>query len=56
MIKKIINSIEINKKKRQDAVNKKARKDLEKKVIKGTDLAIREYRDVFKKLAEYDRT
>ncbi|MEK7211442.1 MAG: hypothetical protein AAB731_02315 [Patescibacteria group bacterium] len=28
---------------------------LEKKVERGTDLAIREYRDVFIKLAEYDQ-
>lgn len=26
------------------------------KVIKGTDFAVREYGEVFKKLAEYDRT
>jgi hypothetical protein len=34
----------------------KERALLEKKVIKGTDFAIREYGEVFKKLAEYDRT
>ena len=34
----------------------KERELLEKKVIKGTDFAVREYGEVFKKLAEYDRT
>ncbi|HNY35701.1 MAG TPA: hypothetical protein PLD14_03135 [Candidatus Pacearchaeota archaeon] len=29
---------------------------LRTKVIKGTDFAVREYGEVFKKLAEYDRT
>jgi hypothetical protein len=29
---------------------------LKTKVIKGTDFAVREYGEVFKKLAEYDRT
>lgn len=56
MIKKIFNSIKISKEQRQNSADKRARKDLEKKVMKGTDLAVREYRDVFKKLADYDRT
>ena len=34
----------------------KERKLLKEKVIKGTDFAVREYGEVFKKLAEYDRT
>jgi hypothetical protein len=38
-----------------DSADKK-RELLEKKVIKGTDFAVREYNEVFKKLAEYDRT
>lgn len=29
---------------------------LKTKVIKGTDFAVREYGEVFRKLAEYDRT
>lgn len=32
-----------------------ARRVLERKVEQGTDRAIGEYREVFKKLAEYDR-
>lgn len=32
------------------------RKALEKKVEKGTDRAIKDYRGAFEKLAEYDRT
>jgi hypothetical protein len=34
----------------------KERELLKIKVIKGTDFAVREYSEVFKKLAEYDRT
>jgi len=34
----------------------KERELLKTKVIKGTDFAVREYGEVFKKLAEYDRT
>lgn len=56
MVKKIFNLITEIKNKQQDAKKKKARKALEKKVIEGTDLVIKEYRDAFKKLAEYDRT
>ncbi len=42
--------------KRVDSNVEKDRELLEKKVIKGTDFAVREYGEVFKKLAEYDRT
>jgi len=35
---------------------KKERELLEKKVLKGADFAVREYGEVFKKLAEYDKT
>jgi hypothetical protein len=34
----------------------KEREMLKTKVIEGTDFAVREYGEVFKKLAEYDRT
>ncbi|MFA5086634.1 MAG: hypothetical protein WC468_03575 [Candidatus Paceibacterota bacterium] len=40
----------------RDIHNAKEREQLKTKVIKGTDFAIREYGEVFKKLAEYDRT
>ena len=49
MVKKIIKYVKIRKEKAD-------RRALEEKVKKGTDLAIREYRDVFIKLADYDRT
>lgn len=56
MIKKFFNSIKNSKKEPQQApVQTKERKDLEQKVKEGTDFAIHEYRDVFKKLAEYDK-
>ena len=35
--------------------DKEARKVLERKVEKGTDRAVQEYREVFEKLAEYDK-
>jgi len=57
MIKKILKLIPANRAKRiKEAKVSEERKLLEKKVLKGTDFAIREYGEVFKKLAEYDRT
>jgi len=59
MIKKIIHqirSIKIKKRTLSEAADKKNRVILERKVLRGTDKAIREYGDVFKKLAEYDRS
>lgn len=56
MIKKILKLIPINRKGAKEAKVSEERKLLEKKVLKGTDFAIREYGEVFKKLAEYDRT
>jgi|GEM_PF-1513450 len=58
MIKKILKLIPINRIKgaKEEAKINEERKLLEKKVLKGTDFAIREYGEVFKKLAEYDRT
>ena len=35
---------------------KSSRKDLEKKVIKGANKALKEYGRVFERLAEHDRT
>ncbi|GEM_PF-2527583 len=32
------------------------REELEKKVVEGAEKAVREYRRVFERLAEYDRT
>ena len=56
MIKKLFNSIKNSKKEpKQAPVQTKERKDLEQKVKEGTDFAIHEYRDEFKKLAEYDK-
>ena len=34
----------------------RSRKELEKKVIEGAKLALKDYRKVFERLAEYDRT
>jgi hypothetical protein len=57
MMKKILKLIPTNRAKRiKEAKVSEERKLLEKKVLKGTDFAIREYGEVFKKLAEYDRT
>ncbi|MFA5746581.1 MAG: hypothetical protein WC926_00690 [Candidatus Paceibacterota bacterium] len=55
MMKKIIKSIKEKTAIIREAKGKKERKMLEKKVEQGTDMAIREYGEVFKKLAEYDR-
>jgi len=56
-MKKILKLIPTNRAKRiKEAKVSEERKLLEKKVLKGTDFAIREYGEVFKKLAEYDRT
>ncbi len=41
---------------RSQKQKKTERQLLKEKVEKGTDLVIREYRDVFVKLADYDRT
>lgn len=56
MIKKFIQSIGANKKRKEIPSTKMDRRSLEEKVKKGTDMVIREYRDVFIKLADYDRT
>lgn len=56
MIQKISKIIRKYGEDRREKAEKKERKSLEKKVEQGTDFAIREYRDVFEKLAEYDRT
>lgn len=57
MIKKILKLIPINRNKRTKEVKvDEERRLLEKKVLKGTDFAVREYGEVFKKLAEYDST
>jgi hypothetical protein len=49
--------IETAKKNKKDpSRNAEERELLKTKVIKGTDFAVREYGEVFKKLAEYDRT
>jgi len=44
------------KKDKNESCDAKERELLKIKVIEGTDFAVREYREVFKKLAEYDRT
>lgn len=56
MIKKFIKSIGATRKQKEISPTKTDRHLLEKKVEKGTDMVIREYRDVFIKLADYDRT
>ena len=56
MIKKIIQSIRMGKKRKETPSIRMDRHLLEEKVKKGTDMAIREYRDVFIKLADYYRT
>lgn len=53
-ILRFINSGHTIEAKRGDFSVEKERELLEKKVIKGTDFAVREYGEVFKKLAEYD--
>jgi len=52
----ILKLVNTQKKKIKSSAEKREREKLEKKVIEGTDFAIREYRDVFDKLARYDRT
>ncbi|MDD5555561.1 MAG: hypothetical protein PHO19_02770 [Candidatus Pacebacteria bacterium] len=46
----------IKKDEKEISCDTKERELLKTKVIKGTDFAVREYGEVFKKLAEYDRT
>ena len=55
MIKIIKRIITDRKNKQGDEKKSKERQILIKKVERGTDFAIRQYRDVFEKLAEYDR-
>ena len=50
-LKSTVRSKETNK----DSAEKE-RELLEEKVIKGTDFAVREYGEVFRKLAEYDQS
>jgi len=56
MIKKFIQSVKTGRKQKKILSTKMDRHLLEEKVKKGTDLVIREYKDVFIKLADYDRT
>ena len=53
VLKKFLKSTK--KENRKSLDSKKERELLEKKVLKGTDFALREYGEVFKKLAEYDQ-
>ena len=55
MIKKFLQSIQNHKERKRQVEKDEKRKILEEKVKQGTNFAIREYRDVFRKLAEYDR-
>ena len=55
MIKKFLKSLHSHKEKKQKVERDEKRKILEEKVKQGTTFAIREYRDVFTKLAEYDK-
>ena len=55
MIRKFFKSNKDKKEQEQAPIQTKERKDLEQKVKEGTDFAIHEYGDVFKKLAEYDK-
>ena len=56
MIRKFFKSNKDAKKEQKPTpVQTKERQVLEQKVKEGTDFAIHEYRDVFKKLAEYDK-
>ncbi len=41
---------------KDDSIKKDTHEDLKIKVEEGTNKAIKEYREVFEKLAEYDRT
>ena len=43
------------KEQKQAPANTNSRQELIQKVEKGTDFAIREYKDVFRRLAEYDK-
>jgi len=55
MIKKFIDKI-FNKKQSDKAVIElESRLDLEKKVIKGAEKAVREYKKVFERIAEFDQ-
>ena len=54
-MKKIAKFIKGCKEHKEQTAKTKERKILEKKVEQGTDFAIREYHDVFRKLAEYDK-
>jgi len=55
MMKKFFSKLNKDKEQKQIPVQTIERKELIEKVEKGTDFAIREYHDVFKKLAEYDK-
>lgn len=55
MVKKILSKIlhSVGLKKADSTVE---RKKLEEKVVRGAEKAVREYRRVFERLADYDRT
>ena len=55
MIKKISKLINKYKDKKIEDRKKIERKILEEKVRQGTDFVIHEYKDAFRKLAEYDK-
>lgn len=55
MIKKISKFIKRYRDEKEHAYRNNERKILEKKVEQGTDFAVKQYRKVFEKLAEYDR-
>jgi len=55
MIRKFFSKLNKDKEQKQAPIQTKERKDLEQKVKEGTDFAIHEYHDVFRKLAEYDK-
>lgn len=53
MLKNLLKLVQKNQKSRSENASRVL---LEKKVVAGTDLAIKQYGDVFRMLAEYDRT
>ena len=56
MFKKIFKKIYRRKQLTEITTEQKSRYELEKKVVEGAEKALREYRGVFERIAEFDRT
>lgn len=56
MFKKIFKKIYSKKQLAEITTEQKSRHELEKKVVEGAEKALHEYRSVFERIAEFDRT